>query len=198
MENKGTKVKKSDILRSNIFNKSIELFTEKGFDNVKVSDICEELDISTGLFYYYYPSKEAVLLTYTRLADEMLDSLANQLSDTQCSNADKLVMMVVEKFKAFSIVGQKLGNVCMTAFLKHFDDSFMDMSRSAFSHFMHIIDEGQKAGEFRKDIDPYMATSSLRYIISGLALHWSCSQKFIDINEEAEIQTKQFISQIKA
>ena len=66
------KVKKSEILKKNIFLKAIELFGEKGFENVKINDICESLKISTGSFYYYYPSKEAIFLEYTAAADDLM------------------------------------------------------------------------------------------------------------------------------
>ena len=198
MAKKSGEPKKSVVLKNNIFNKAISLFTQRGFENVKVTDICEALDISTGTFYYYFPSKESVFLTYYQLADEISDELASSICAQSGTNADKLMKMFVGKVKAFSVVGQKMGNICMTAFLKHYDDSSMDIHRSAYVHFMRIIEEGQKAGEFRSDLDAAAITSTLRYIVCGLALHWTCSGTAFDIDLEAERQARQFIKTITA
>jgi|BioPla2DNA2_1021312.scaffolds.fasta_scaffold18334_1 TetR/AcrR family fatty acid metabolism transcriptional regulator len=188
--------KKSEILKSKIFINALDLFMKKGFENVKISDICEVSDISIGTFYYYFPSKEAVLLDYYRMADKTADETAANLKCGSC--AERLGQLVMQKVKGFSVAGQDMGNVCMTAFLKHRDVSSMDMRRSAYSHFMHAIEDGQKSGEFRTDLDPYMAASSLRYIIGGLAFHWVCYPDDFNLYEEAEKLIEHFVKAIKA
>jgi len=191
------KVKKSEILKKRIFNEAIALFTEHGFENVKVTDICRSLDIATGSFYYYFPSKEAIFLDYYQSADELLGELAEELSKQGYSYSEKLKKMMVEKIRAVSGVGQKMGNVCMSAFLKHLDDSFMDIKRSAYMHFLDIVRTGQESGEFRTDLEPEMIISSLRYVLSGLALHWACSSDVFDIDLEVEKQAEALIKAIK-
>lgn len=190
------KVKKSELLRTKIYRCAIDLFQEKGFDSVKISDICEKAEISTGTFYYYFPSKEAVFLEYARVADEMMDELSQNI---KCdSYSERLRLLIRHKVLMFSVVGQKLGNVCLVAFLKHNDDSFMDIQRSAYANFSRVIEAGQAVGEFRKDLDPGQVSSTMRYAICGLALHWCCSQESFDIEAEAEKQAEEFVRFIRA
>ena len=40
--------------------KALELFVTKGFGETKISDIADALDISVGLLFHYYESKEAL------------------------------------------------------------------------------------------------------------------------------------------
>ena len=40
-------------VQQKIYDSAIDLFIEKGFENVKISDICKEAQVSTGTFYYY-------------------------------------------------------------------------------------------------------------------------------------------------
>jgi AcrR family transcriptional regulator len=49
-------------LKELIFQKSVELFAEKGFDQVSVDEITKACGVSKGTFYNYFPSKQAVLL----------------------------------------------------------------------------------------------------------------------------------------
>ena len=46
------------------------LFLQKGFTKTKISDIVKAIDVSQGVFYYYFPSKAAVI-------DEILDRYMN-------------------------------------------------------------------------------------------------------------------------
>ena len=44
--------------KTEILNKALELFKEKGYDNVTVNEIASASNISKNTFYYYYESKE--------------------------------------------------------------------------------------------------------------------------------------------
>jgi len=189
------RVKKSELLRTKIYHSAIDLFAERGFENVKISDICEAAEISTGTFYYYFPSKEAVFLQYAGVADGLMDKLAAEIEcDTQ---AERLKQLVLQKVHMFSVVGQKLSNACLSAFLKHNDVSYLDIHRSAYAHFMHAVEMGKKNGEFRSDIDTYQAVSILRYMIGGLVMHWVASKEYFDIDTEIGKLVDSFISGLK-
>lgn len=43
--------------KSRIYRAAVDLFTERSYDAVKISDICEQADVSVGVFYHYFPSK---------------------------------------------------------------------------------------------------------------------------------------------
>ncbi len=174
------KVKKSEILKKNIFLRAIELFGEKGFENVKITDICESLNISTGSFYYYYPSKEAIFLEYTSAADDLMDSFVENMEYT--SQADRLKQLVMQKVHMFSSVGQKMSNTCMTAFLKHNDSSSMDISRRAYVEFEKALKDGIESGEFSSGINTSMLTSTLRYVVAGMTMRWVSSDEPFDID----------------
>lgn len=174
------KVKKSEILKKNIFLKAIELFGEKGFENVKINDICESLKISTGSFYYYYPSKEAIFLEYTAAADDLMDTFVENMEYN--SQADRLKQLVMQKVHMFSSVGQKMSNTCMAAFLKHKDASSMDIGRRAYVEFEKALSDGIASGEFRSGIDTKMLTSTLRYIVAGMTMRWVSSDQPFDID----------------
>ena len=112
MAEREPRVKKSELLRTKIYHSAINLFAARGFENVKISDICEAAEISTGTFYYYFPSKESVFLEYAMVTDGLMDELAASINcDTQ---AERLKQLVLQKVHMFSVVGQRLKSLWIT------------------------------------------------------------------------------------
>src|SRR5690625_5450945 len=49
-------------MKEKITETSILLFGKKGFSQTSIQDIVTELDVTKGTFYYYFPSKEQLLM----------------------------------------------------------------------------------------------------------------------------------------
>lgn len=68
--------KKKDT-RERIVRHAIQLFKEKGYDNVTVDEITQICGIAKGTFFNYFPKKQNVLLylvnSYAELMDEIVD-----------------------------------------------------------------------------------------------------------------------------
>ena len=58
--------------RRHIYEVSMKLFDEYGFDKVTIAMICKEANISTGAFYHYFEKKEDVLVEQYRVIDRAL------------------------------------------------------------------------------------------------------------------------------
>ncbi len=48
--------------RQTLRDAAVRLWTERGYDAVAVSEICEQAGVSKGTFFYYFPTKEHLLL----------------------------------------------------------------------------------------------------------------------------------------
>jgi len=57
---------KSEETRDRILNAALNLFRERGFDEATMRDIAEEAGVATGAAYYYFPSKDAIVMEYYR------------------------------------------------------------------------------------------------------------------------------------
>ena len=69
--------------RQEIFDCSIELFVQAGYDNVTIDDIVDAVDIAKGTFFNYFPSKADVLVEYWRnLVDEVYSFGEKQVGDS--------------------------------------------------------------------------------------------------------------------
>jgi AcrR family transcriptional regulator len=55
------KIVNRDEYRQKLLEKSLSLFTRKGYHNVNMKEIAAEIGVSTGTLYHYFPSKENIL-----------------------------------------------------------------------------------------------------------------------------------------
>jgi AcrR family transcriptional regulator len=62
------KTKKSDETRARILEVALELFRQRGFEQTTMRDIATACGIALGATYYYFGSKEAIVLAYYELA----------------------------------------------------------------------------------------------------------------------------------
>lgn len=59
--------------KQNIFRCTVSLFAQKSYENVTVSDICQEAQVSVGAFYHHYNSKENILEEGYHLFDQEVE-----------------------------------------------------------------------------------------------------------------------------
>src|SRR5580692_7607391 len=57
----GLRERKKARLRQQIIDTSIKLFRKHGYENTRIDDIVQSLEISQPTFFRYFPSKDAVL-----------------------------------------------------------------------------------------------------------------------------------------
>jgi AcrR family transcriptional regulator len=63
---------KAEATAQKILDSALILFREKGFDAATMRDIAGKAEVATGAAYYYYPSKDAIVLAfYERSCAEM-------------------------------------------------------------------------------------------------------------------------------
>jgi AcrR family transcriptional regulator len=64
-----------------ILNAALALFRDQGFDTATMRDIAQRAGVATGAAYYYYPSKDAIVMDfYQRSCEEMQPQLEQALS----------------------------------------------------------------------------------------------------------------------
>jgi AcrR family transcriptional regulator len=65
--------------RKRIFDAAIDLIRKKGFDNVTVEQICKEANVSVGLFYNYFASKDDIIIEQFIKVDNIYEELADRI-----------------------------------------------------------------------------------------------------------------------
>ena len=78
------KIAKSDQTSLKILEAALDLFREQGFEAATMRAIAERAQVATGAAYYYYPSKEAIVMDfYRRSCEEMQSKLEAALQDAK-------------------------------------------------------------------------------------------------------------------
>jgi Transcriptional regulator len=88
--------KKPEERKLEIVKAALELFLQKGYDNVTVKDITTKVNVAAGLFHYYFHSKEDVLFECVRLdRKNFFDALtrSNCFPDDMCA-IDKINLLL--------------------------------------------------------------------------------------------------------
>jgi AcrR family transcriptional regulator len=86
----GLRERKKVRLRQQIIETSIRLFRKRGYENTRIDDIVQILEISQPTFFRYFPSKDAVLREVGRRGFACIrEHLETELS-TNASTADRL------------------------------------------------------------------------------------------------------------
>jgi TetR/AcrR family transcriptional regulator, cholesterol catabolism regulator len=92
-ESVGLRERKKARLRQQIIDTSIRMFRSRGYENTRVEDIVQVLEISQPTFFRYFPSKDAVLREVGRRGYSCIkDHLETQLS-SEATTAERLLRM---------------------------------------------------------------------------------------------------------
>lgn len=76
--------KDPEIRRQEIIEAARDLFLSKGYENTSIDDIVRQVNVAKGLFYYYFPKKEAIL---SAIADEFVEAVNSEFSRVMDSQA---------------------------------------------------------------------------------------------------------------
>ncbi len=97
-----TTTKKSEETRTRILEAALGLFRKRGFEKATMRDIAQESGVALGAAYYYFDSKDALVMGFYERAQRDLDSLLEEaLSKTQ-GLEERLRAVIEVKFKYFA------------------------------------------------------------------------------------------------
>lgn len=158
-------------MKEKILEKSTVLFERKGFSETSIQDIVNELDVTKGTFYYYFKSKEELLMDiHLRYISDIVDQQREIIEDAGKNSHEKLHAVIHMLMRSIEMKGtsarvffremRNLSEEHLTQIIPKRDE-FYDQLRS-------IVEDGMKKKEFRPDIRPDIIT----FAVLG-ACNWS-------------------------
>jgi len=91
-ENISRITKEPDVRKQEILNAAMELFATKGYEKTTITDIARHLNISQGLCYRYFTSKDEIFdLGLEQYADYFIKEYKSGLSDKSKSLREKIM-----------------------------------------------------------------------------------------------------------
>ncbi len=149
---------------------SIALFKEKGFDNVKIQDICLAADISVGAFYHHFKSKSQIITT----AFIQIDSLIRENLES------KIFASHLDKLRALSIEGSSLVEELGWSFVSEaYKNLISNDKKYTFVDYQYVgyefkrcIEMALKNGEIKDNVDPDLLVKTLLRLSRGAIFDW--------------------------
>ena len=139
--------------RNKIYETAIKLSKEKGFEQVTIREICKEAEVSVGLFYKYFNSKEDIFLEYSKINEDLYKNFRNSFSPED-TTLDRLISFAKTNAKSGDSLIKGAGRFVYIHALKNPGEHFMtNIDREVNTTIREIIDYGISRGEIRKDID---------------------------------------------
>lgn len=91
--------------KENILNSALKLFSSKGFFNTSTRQISKQANVSNGLLYNYFKSKDELLVAIVNKAFKLLDNTI--VSDTTI-DAESRIHQTIERFFELLSTKQKM------------------------------------------------------------------------------------------
>jgi AcrR family transcriptional regulator len=173
----------SDERKSQILNAAEGVFTKKGFEEARMDDIAEETGLSKGTLYFYFKSKdELIIAILDRMFQREFKQLENlnqdELSATDAiwTITDLLTKDILGLIRLIPIVYQFLALAFRNKYVQHALKKYINRYIEVLTP---IIQRGIDTGEFRA-VDTHEVAIAMGAMMEGTLLLWVYDKSLVD------------------
>jgi len=152
--------------REKIFSNAMQLFRLQGFTATSVEQITQHADVGKGTFYNYFPTKESVILEFSRRTCQ--DLVDNGRQKPSLSTRQRLGALL-QDWAEFMIKDREIAWVTV----RNREGAEYDLSL----HYglLAILTVGQQNNEICQDFDPAFLAESLEGMMVQHFIRWFVS-----------------------
>ncbi|HWQ89531.1 MAG TPA: TetR/AcrR family transcriptional regulator [Desulfitobacteriaceae bacterium] len=178
MRQNGEKRRQAVDTRKKILKTALKLFVEKGFAEVSINDLIQEVGIAKGGFYHHFKSKDQLINEIIeKVIFPYLDDIINSIDKCQGSAKEKLFhafekQSQAETFLKTNFHVDNISNrsliILMIECIKRYESMsahVIEFTEQLLGRIESIIEEGKRRGELLNTID---SKSLSLYIVSSL------------------------------
>jgi AcrR family transcriptional regulator len=174
-----------------IYKTAIEMMEEKGFQNLKVEEICKTAGVSIGSFYNCFKSKNDILNEVFRQIDEYFkNSVVDKLKSGSSIERIKMYFEIYADYnvdRGIEFVKQLYGVR---------NNLFITKGRYLQAILRDIIKDGQEAGEITKSMTSDEIVEFLFIAIRGVIYHWCLYDGQFDLVNEVSVYINRLVKSI--
>jgi AcrR family transcriptional regulator len=182
---------KYNLQRQKILDKSLELFSQKGFAQTSVVDIARESNISKGLLYHYFSGKEQlfeVILTNSfNIIFEYLDT--NKDSKLTQREFEELILNVFKSLEQNFLHWKLVFQLFTQPELSEKTIQILDKNASV-TKFRNIISDYFKG---KNKINPQIKTTYFISVILGISVSYIQNPIKYPLKQIVEFMIEEFI-----
>ena len=156
--------KQPEARRQEILDVATQLFLERGFENTTVSDIVRTVGVAQGLFYYYFKSKEELMVAVMlRYAEAFIETVKQTIEDNSVPPVERILRIAAQ----IPVILYSRDMFCAKIEReerKAAFDQFMWMTMDILLPYVTVlIEEGNARGDF----DAPYAAHTAKFLLAG-------------------------------
>src|SRR5437667_7933896 len=155
-----------------ILDAAVRVFARKGYHTCRVGDIAEEAGVAHGLLYHYFASKEELLETVFRDNWSDLLEAVRSVEESGEPAREQLRQVAAILLRAWrrdpDLVRVLVREVARSPQMQRRVDELQQVLRA----IERMVARGQDAGEFRRDLDPQLASFVVYGAIEEILTGW--------------------------
>lgn len=168
--------------REEIQKVAIRLFLKKGYSNVTIMDICNELNITKPTFYKYVEAKEDLIIDLYDLIVKKITSNVLKVIDVD-SSIERLVLIFNELMNETIAYNSDLYSQMLIANLNENRHSF-DMRDEMTSICVLLVKKAQENHEIHNMQPPKILYKTLAYCFTGYETMWCIRNGLTNLKED--------------
>ena len=164
---------KSEETRNRILEAALVLFRRQGFENTTMRDIAKEAGVALGGAYYYFDSKDALVMGFYQRAQADLGSLLDSALSGPKTVEARLHAVINTKFEYFAENRKLLGALSSHIDPHHPLSPFSEQTRSIRERDITFISQALEDSRLKipSDLAPHLPYLLWLYQM-GLMLFW--------------------------
>lgn len=170
-----------------------ELFSEKGFEGTSVRDISDLAGVNLAMISYYFGSKDKLLeAVFSYRSDTSRQQLEGMLKNTELNVLEKFYQLIdyyIEKFQKQHCFHRIMAREQMFTSKGPISELILKMKRTNLGLVKQLVQEGQKSGEFRKDIDVSLMMATLIGTVNHV---FSTQHYYREMNDLPDMNDEEF------
>ncbi len=164
---------KGKLTRNAILGSALQLFRDKGFESATMRDIAKHAGVALGAAYYYFDSKNAIVMGFYERAQEHLAPLLDQSLSNAKSLHDRLRGIIQAKFDYFAADRELMGALSAHIDPRHPLSPFSKETRGIRERDIGFFSQAVEGGKVRVPEDLKLHLPRILWLYQmALILFW--------------------------
>lgn len=164
----------AELTKKRLLTVAMRLMKEKGFDQVKISDICEEANVSTGAFYHHIRNKAGIVIEGYAECDTYFSEIVSP-SLVGKNTIDVVLKYIDYQMEYAEDFGADLCTQIYKAQITEGTEFFLSLERSLPNGLIELLERLQKCNVIKADKQATVIANELLVISRGIIYNW-CQQ----------------------
>ena len=170
----GLRERKKARLRQQIIDTSIKLFRKRGYENTRIDDIVQMLEISQPTFFRYFPSKDAVLRQVGERGYACIRERLHSELSSEATTGERLRRLYLTMAREVEVDRQLWQAVVLAGAMDPVRSADLRESEEAAARLLReILSQGQKRNEVTRDFPVLHMAQFMEGLYNTVVRQWA-------------------------